>query len=52
MKTYPAFGQPGLPGYRVVVQARLHIPLTRVRVLPKEQREDLLDWQKPHARSS
>ena len=47
MRTYPAFlGQPGLPGYRVVVQARLKIPLASVRGLPAEQREDLLfDWQ-------
>jgi hypothetical protein len=47
MATYPAFlGHPGLPGYRVVVQARLRIPLSNLRALPKEQREDLLfDWQ-------
>jgi hypothetical protein len=47
MQTYPAFlGQPGLPGYRVVVQARLKIPLASVRGLPAEQRDDLLfDWQ-------
>ncbi len=47
MRTYPAFlGQPGLPGYRVVVQARFKIPLANVRQLPAEQRDDLLfDWQ-------
>jgi hypothetical protein len=47
MRTYPAFlGQPGLPGYRVVVQARLKIPLASVRAMPAEQRDDLLfDWQ-------
>jgi hypothetical protein len=47
MQTYPAFlGQPGLPGYRVVVQARLKIPLASVRGMPAEQRDDLLfDWQ-------
>jgi hypothetical protein len=47
MQTYPAFlGQPGLPGYRVVVQARLKIPLASVRALPAEQRDDLLfDYQ-------
>jgi hypothetical protein len=47
MQSYPAFlGQPGLPGYRVVVQARLRIPLATVRAMPAEQRDDLLfDWQ-------
>jgi hypothetical protein len=47
MRTYPAFlGQPGLPGYRVVVQARFKMPLSSVRQLPVEQRDDLLfDWQ-------
>lgn len=47
MQSYPAFlGQPGLPGYRVVVQARLKIPLASLRSLPEEQRDDLLfDWQ-------
>ncbi|HZZ77716.1 MAG TPA: hypothetical protein VFE62_04300 [Gemmataceae bacterium] len=47
MQTYPAFlGHPGLPGYRLVVQARLRIPLSNLRALPKEQRDDLIfDWQ-------
>ncbi len=47
MQTYPAFlGQPGLPGYRVVVQARFKIPLASVRGMPAEQRDDLLfDYQ-------
>ena len=47
MKTYPAFlGQAGKPGYRVVVQARLKIPLATVRAMAPEQREELLgDWQ-------
>jgi hypothetical protein len=47
MKTYPAFlGHPGKPGYRVVVQARLKIPLLIVRAMTPDQREELLfDWQ-------
>lgn len=47
MQSYPAFlGQPGLPGYRVVVQARLKLPLAIVRAMSAEQRDDLLfDWQ-------
>jgi hypothetical protein len=51
LETYPAFlGQPGLPGYRVVVQARLRMPLASVRALPTEQREELLfDWRAARA---
>ena len=47
MQTYPAFlGQPGKPGYRVVVQARLRMPLAMVRGMSGEQKEELLfDWQ-------
>jgi hypothetical protein len=47
MERYPAFlGQPGKPGYRIVVQARLKVPLVMVRNLNVEQREELLfDWQ-------
>jgi hypothetical protein len=47
MKNYPAFlGHPGKPGYRVVVLARLKIPLPIVRAMTAEQREELLfDWQ-------
>ncbi len=47
IEDYPAFlGHPGKPGYRVVVQARLGIPLATVRAMNEEQREDLLaDWQ-------
>jgi hypothetical protein len=46
METYPAFlGHAGKPGYRVVVQARLKIPLLIVRSMTPQQREDLLgDW--------
>lgn len=46
IEDYPAFlGHPGKPGYRVVVQARLGIPLATVRGMSGEQREDLLaDW--------
>lgn len=47
MQPYPAIlGQPGKPGYRVIVQARLRLPLGTVRALADEQRADLLfDWQ-------
>ena len=47
MQTYPAFlGHPGKPGYRVVVQARLKMPLSIVRAMSPDQREELLfDWQ-------
>ena len=47
MKSYPAFlGHPGLPGYRVVVLARLKIPLVTVRTKTEEQRDELLfDWR-------
>lgn len=47
MRKFPAFlGQPGKPGYRVIVQARLKLPLMTVRALAEEQRADLLfDWQ-------
>jgi hypothetical protein len=47
MQAYPAFlGHPGKPGYRVVVQARLRMPLAMVRGMSDEQREELLfDWQ-------
>lgn len=47
MQTYPAFlGHPGKPGYRVVVQARLRMPLAMVRGMSSEQKEELLfDWQ-------
>jgi hypothetical protein len=47
MQAYPAFlGHPGKPGYRVVVQARLKMPLSIVRAMTAEQREELLvDWQ-------
>ncbi len=47
MQSYPPFlGQPGKPGYRVVVQARLRMPLAMVRGMNPEQREELLfDWQ-------
>src|SRR5262249_13317038 len=37
---------PGKPGYRVVVQARLKIPLATARAMTPDQREALLiDWQ-------
>jgi hypothetical protein len=51
LQAYPAFiGQPGLPGYRIAVQARLRMPLASVRALPAEQREDLLfDWRAARA---
>ncbi len=47
MKTYPPFlGQPGKPGYRVMVQARLKVPLAMVRGMTDDQREELLfDWE-------
>ena len=47
MRTYPAFfGQPGRPGYRVMVQARFKIPLANVRQLTAAERDDLIfDWQ-------
>jgi hypothetical protein len=47
MKSYPAFlGHPGKPGYRVVVIARLKIPLPIVRAMTPEQREEMLfDWE-------
>jgi hypothetical protein len=47
MQEYPAIlGQPGKPGYRVIVQARLKLPLATVRALGEDQRADLLfDWQ-------
>lgn len=47
MNTYPAFlGHPGKPGYRIVVQARLKIPLASVRGMHEDQREALLtDWR-------
>jgi hypothetical protein len=47
MQEYPAIlGQPGKPGYRVIVQARLKLPLGTVRALAEEPRADLLfDWQ-------
>ena len=46
MHDYPGFlGHPGIPGYRVMVLARLKIPLLIVRAMPEEQRADLLfDW--------
>jgi hypothetical protein len=46
MQTYPAFlGQPGKPGYRVVVLARLKMPLAMTRGVSDDQREELLfDW--------
>src|SRR5262249_39530228 len=38
MQTFPAFlGQPGKPGYRVVVQARLRMPLAMMRGMSDEQ---------------
>jgi hypothetical protein len=47
IQAYPPFlGQPGKPGYRVVVQARLRMPLVMVRGMSDEQREELLfDWR-------
>ena len=47
MRAYPAIlGQPGRPGYRVIVQARLKLPLASVRALTEEPRAELLfDWQ-------
>lgn len=47
MQDYPAFlGHPGKPGYRVVVLARLKLPLSIVRAMTPEQRDELLfDWQ-------
>src|SRR5262249_47926758 len=50
MQSYPAFlGHPGKPGYRVVVQARLKIPLATARAMTPDQREALLiDWQDGH----
>jgi hypothetical protein len=47
MQEYPAFlGQPGKPGYRVIVQARLKIPLLITRAMTDDQRTELLfDWQ-------
>ncbi len=47
MKKYPAFlGQPGRPGYRVVVLAKFKVPLSIARAIGGEQRDDLLfDWQ-------
>ncbi|MBI1832457.1 MAG: hypothetical protein HYR84_13520 [Planctomycetes bacterium] len=47
MKTYPAFlGHVGRPGYRVVAQATLLVPLGTVRAMHPEQRDELLcDWQ-------
>jgi hypothetical protein len=43
MRGYPAFlGHPGKPGYRVVVLARLKIPLANVRAMAPEQRDELL----------
>jgi hypothetical protein len=47
LRHYPPFlGQPGKPGYRVVVQARLKVPLAMVRGMTDDQREDLLfDWE-------
>ncbi len=46
MQHYPAFlGQPGEPGYRIVVQARLKIPLASVRNMTADQRDAFLfDW--------
>jgi len=46
MQGYPAFlGQPGKPGYRVVVQVRLRMPLAMLRAMPDVQRAELLfDW--------
>ena len=47
MQEYPAFlGQPGKPGYRVLVLARLKMPLPTARAMTEDQRADLLfDWQ-------
>jgi hypothetical protein len=47
MESYPPFlGQPGKPGYRVMVQARLKVPLAMVRGMTDDQREELLfDWE-------
>jgi len=47
MQDYPAFvGHPGKPGYRVVVHARLKLPLSIVWAMTPEQRDELLfDWQ-------
>jgi hypothetical protein len=47
MKGYPAFlGHPGKPGYRVVVMARLRIPLPIVLAMTPDQREEMLfDWE-------
>ena len=46
MTSYPAFlGHPGKPGYRVVVMARLKIPLATVRAMTPDQRDEVLfDW--------
>ncbi|MBM3994812.1 MAG: hypothetical protein FJ303_11765 [Planctomycetes bacterium] len=47
MKTFPGFmGHAGRPGYRVVAQATLGLPLATVRAMNPDQREELLcDWQ-------
>lgn len=47
LEGFPAFlGSPGKPGYRVAVQARLRLPLTLVRGMSEDQREELTsDWQ-------
>jgi hypothetical protein len=47
MQDYPAFvGHPGKPGYRVVVHARLKLPLSIVWAMTPEHRDELLfDWQ-------
>ena len=47
MKKYPPFlGQPGKPGYRVMVQAQPEMPLATVRGMTDDQRDELLfDWE-------
>lgn len=47
MEQYPAFlGQPGKPGYRVVVLAKFKVLLSMVRGMGEEQHGDLhFDWQ-------